>query len=193
MKKVLLLSFLAILGIVVLVVAVYMASRLKRYSKIFNTNHYYEIYRKIGEIKEAAIKNIESEESDALWNKADPRALFTEAGLAIFYTISKTDNKYEHHVSISQYGRYTPHAVGEHFILYVADIMSWKIQKAIFFFTELPVYHGVIELSAEEHLAWEKKPIVKYRFDRKDDLRKRIWGHREQVRFDFVALHDKDD
>ena len=189
MKKVLLLSFLAILVIVMLVVGVYVVSCLKRYSKIFNTNHYYEIYGKIGEIKEAAIKNIES---DAPINKDDPRALITDAGLAIFYTISKTDNNYEHHISISQCGRYTPHAVGEHFILYVADIMSWKIQNAIFFFTELPVYHAVIELSAKEHLAWEKKPIIKYEFERKDDLRKRIWELREQVRFDFVALRDKD-
>jgi hypothetical protein len=78
---------------------------------------------------------LEAGQNVAPLNKDDPRALITDAGLAILYTITKSDKKYEQHMSISCYGRYIPHAVGEHFSLYVADLMSWKIQNAIFFFT----------------------------------------------------------
>jgi hypothetical protein len=182
--------FLTILMAGVFIVLFYMAPRIKFYSKIFNLNHYNEIYQSMDKIKKAAVSKKEEELTSL--NKDDPRAIITDAGLAIVYTITKNEKKYEHHMSVSCYGRYTPHAVGEHFSVYIADIMSWNIQDVEFFFTETPVYHAIIELQEEEHLAWEKSSIIKPNFAAEDELRKHIQGLLEQVQFQMVILNEDD-
>lgn len=57
MNKLLLVILLTILVIVIIFVLI-MASRFKRYSKIFNLNHYHEICQRMDDIKEAAIQSI---------------------------------------------------------------------------------------------------------------------------------------
>jgi hypothetical protein len=88
-------------------------------------------------------------------------------------------------------GRYTPHAVGEHFLLFVADIMSWKIQDAIFYFTETPIYHADLVYQLEEHLFWEKKQI-KPKIESRDEVRGRIEKLSKEVEFRSVVLSDLD-
>jgi hypothetical protein len=81
---------------------------------------------------------------------------------------------------------------GERFSLYVADIMSWDIQNAIFFFTETPIYHAIIEFKAEEQLAWEESLIIKPNFATKIEWSNRIQELMEQVQFQMMILNEND-
>jgi len=128
MSRLFLFGAFAIFIIGMIIVTIIMLPRIRKYSKIFNSNHYSEILLKLEDVKNAALNNIESDVNTLPIKKDDPRVLITKAGLAIFYTITTATDKYHHHISISCYGKYTPCAVGEHFVLFVADIMSWDIQ-----------------------------------------------------------------
>jgi hypothetical protein len=191
MNKVLLFILLTLLVIVIILV-VTIGPIFKKYSRIFSLNHYREICVKMSNIKEAAIKAIPTDTDDSPIKRDDPRTLITSAGLAIFYTISKTETTYEHHFSISMPGQDIPHAIGEHFSIYVADLMAWEIHDAVFFFSDTPVFHARLELPSDKQLAWEKTLITLPRVASKDDIRKRNQELRAQVKFHSVSLPEKD-
>src|SRR5688572_17374355 len=94
-------------------------ARVSMYRKLFAKEHFFQVGEGIDALKQAALSNIDIDVPQAARSPSDdPRWFRTDAGLALFYTITKqSSGKYLHHASVSLSGTYTAHGVGERFIL----------------------------------------------------------------------------
>lgn len=148
-----------VLGGVLLLVLLRLTMSARKYARIFAGTHYAQVADGLGPARDAAATRAETpREPDGPPDDDDPRFIFTDQGLAVGYSVVRTEPEYVHHLSVSMAGGYTPRAVGETFTLFVAEAMAWPMDRARFFVSEHPVYHGEVRLTEAEHGAWAAGP-----------------------------------
>ena len=72
-----------VVGVGVLLIVIWLASRARRFAALFGDPHLLEIGRGLGRVKAAALAHVMHDERDGPTAADDPRVLSTSAGLAI--------------------------------------------------------------------------------------------------------------
>ena len=140
---------------------IWIRTRGSLYRKLFAEAHFLEVGQKIGVLKQTALSNIGIEDAQkARSPDDDPRWFRTEAGLAVFYTITnKSPGKYVHHASVSVAGTYTTHAVGERFILLWARLLGIGYERLALGVSKATVHHATFVLGEAEQIDFARRPV----------------------------------
>src|SRR3954468_3534958 len=145
-------------GFVVAIVAAFLLSRASSYRQLFADEHFIAIGRGAAHLKAAAIAQIIQTDSDHPASPNDPRILKTPAGLAIVYTVQKRESGFVHHCSVSVSGRYTAHAVGGTFVIFIMKLIGIPIERSQFEIGASTVHHGEATLDQAAHGALLRVP-----------------------------------
>src|SRR5262249_54228871 len=130
-------------GVVLALVAVWFfySGRLSR--RVFADEHFQEVAAKLPALKRAALEQPVLTEADLPRPPNDPRALLTDVGLAVVYTISPEGDAYSHHLSVSLPARgYTAHAVGDMFMWFLARLLGIEMNRLRLGISPTTVHHA---------------------------------------------------
>jgi hypothetical protein len=117
----------AVAAVVVLLLAYWVYSRVRAYRRIFATKSFLEIARRLPAAKEAAIAR--ADEAPGEMNPLeDPRAIITDAPMAVFYTVEQIGRQYRHQLSLSVPG-YTAHTVGDQFLRWILHLLEVDLDE----------------------------------------------------------------
>jgi hypothetical protein len=131
----------------------------RKYARIFAGTHYAEIADLLGPARDAAAERAnDPPEENPSFAEEDPRLFVSSAGLAVGYSAARKEDGFEHRLTVALTTSYTTRAVGEAFALFVAEAMSWPMDRARFVKTEQRTFHGQVTLSEAEHEAWASGP-----------------------------------
>lgn len=148
-----------VVGVGVLVVVLWLASRARRFAALFGPPHLLEIGRGLVRVKAAALAQVMHDESDGPTDGNDPRVLSTSAGLAIVYTVSQRGQRFVHHCSLSVIGGPTAHAVGGAFVMFVAKLLGLTQSELQCHVAPSTVHHVQLEVDPAGHSALAALPI----------------------------------
>jgi hypothetical protein len=148
-----------IVGLGVLLIALWLSSRARRYARLFADPHLLEIGRGLARVKAAALAHVIRDERDEPMARDDPRILATSAGLAIVYTVSERELGFVHHCSVSVIGGPTAHAVGGTFVLFVAKLLGLTPAELRCSVAASTVHHAELSLDAARHAALAARPV----------------------------------
>lgn len=136
-------------------------SRIRKYRRLSADEHYLEIAREVARLKVAALDRVIALDEDEAPSPTDPRALITSAGLALFYTARRSDDRFAHHYSVSVAGGYTSHLVGEMFTLFIARLLGVPFEALTLEVGRSSVYHAEFHLSAAEQSKFAERAVPK--------------------------------
>jgi len=148
-----------VIGVGVVLVALWLASRARRYARLFADPHLLEVGRGLVRAKAAALAHVIQDERDEPVAPDDPRVLTTSAGLAIVYTVSERESCFVHHCSVSVIGGPTTHAVGGTFVLLVAKLLGLAPAELSCSVAASTVHHAELSLDADRHAALAALPV----------------------------------
>lgn len=146
------------IGVFVLLIVLWVASKGRLYGRIFSTEHYAELADAMPAVKAAACDMINQD--PVLPPTEDQRVVITSAGIAILYTISHKDDEFTHHFSISIAGRLTPYAVGGSFTLYIARLLGLDESKLEVGVSEGNVFHTEWRCSEAEQNEFSSRTVA---------------------------------
>jgi hypothetical protein len=126
--------------------------------KIFSNDHLIEIAEQMEVGKPLAVSLADvAEEKFAL--EDDPRTFVTSAGIVIYYTISRNENLYLHHFSLTdQYG-ITAHAVGATLVVYIGLLLNIPPDILTVERSEQQVFHASFDLTEAEQAMFVASPL----------------------------------
>src|SRR3954447_1777712 len=110
-------------ALVVVLAFAWMFLRGNVYKHLFADAHFVEVARGLARVKTAALANPLADDTEMPPPHEDPRVLTTSAGMILAYTVSRVEDRFVHHYSVSVGGGYIAHAVGETFVLLAAKLM----------------------------------------------------------------------
>jgi hypothetical protein len=133
-----------------------------KYRQIFADEHFVEIAQGVAGMKRAALDDINDPTAADIPDPNDGRLLTSSAGLVIYYDITKDDDRFVHHYSISVGGGYTAHAVGRTFGIYVAQLLGVPLDTLTLVVTESSIHHieFTLDPSSQELFAARAVPVV---------------------------------
>jgi hypothetical protein len=130
----------AAVGLAVLI----MWSSWRTSKRVFTDAHIAEFVKTLFELKESALKKLDSPDDKEVDGKV------TSARLAVSYSINKDNGQFRHHLAISTSGRPTPHAIGDLFV-YLA---IWSLGLPVDLFrlesSQTSVHHGKVTISKDD-------------------------------------------
>lgn len=129
------------------------------YRRLFADEHFLEAARGVARVKIGAMENPVSEDAEVPSPEEDPRVLMTSAGLVLFYTVRRVDERFVHHYSVSVAGGYTAHAVGETFVLLTARALGIAYDRLALGVGASTVHHAEFELSEDENESFRARPV----------------------------------
>jgi hypothetical protein len=129
------------------------------YRRLFADAHFVEVARGVDRLKDAALERVIVSDEDEVASPADRRTLVTSAGLALLYTVRAVEGRFVHHYSVSVAGRYTAHAVGETFTLFVAKLLGLPFEALALGVGRSTVHHAEFRLSAGEQAEFAARPV----------------------------------
>jgi thiamine pyrophosphate-dependent acetolactate synthase large subunit-like protein len=89
----------------------------------------------------------------------DPRAFVTRAGIVIYYTISRNDNLYSHHFSLTDRYGITAHAVGATLVVYIGLLLNIPPDILTVERSEQQVFHASFDLTEAEQAMFVASPL----------------------------------
>lgn len=145
-------DILFILVILLTLASLWLLSVLGEYAKLFTDEHFREVASRLPALKRAALERIIVSKADAAFTPEDPRGMRTSAGLAILYIIGREQDWFHHCLSVSSTTHaYTPHAVGDVFICFIARLLGLRMDRLHLWVSPKTVHHAEFRLSVEEH------------------------------------------
>lgn len=157
--------------------------RLCKYRRLYADEHYLEIAREVARLKVVALDRIVAPDEDEPPSPTDPRALVTGAGLALFYTVWRIEDRFVHHYSVSVAGDYTAHAVGETFTLFVAKLLGVPFEALALEVWPSTVHHAEFHLSAAEQSEFAERAVPKVSLAEIKSFRSEWMEAREHLRW----------
>jgi hypothetical protein len=148
-----------VVGVGVIVVVLWLASRARRFAALFGDPHLLEIGRGLARVKAAALTQVMHDERDGPTAGDDPRVLSTSAGLAVVYTVSERGQRFVHHCSISVIGGPTAHAVGATFVMFVTKLLGLAQPELQCHVAPSTVHHAQLEVDPARHAELAALPI----------------------------------
>jgi hypothetical protein len=148
-----------VVGVGILLVVLWLASRARRFAALFGDPHLLEIGRGLVRVKAAALARVMRDERDSPAAADDPRVLATNAGLAIVYTVSERGPRFVHHCSVSVIGGPTPHAVGGAFVMVVAKLLGLTPSELQCHIGASTVHHAALAVDAPRHAELAAQPL----------------------------------
>src|SRR5262249_31753325 len=129
------------------------------YRRLFADEHFLEIAQAAAGLKAAAFERANMGEPTT---PSDPRILMTRCGLAVVYTLRRTEEDFIHHFSVSVAGSITAHAVGATFVTFVSQIIGLPLATMRFEIAPSTVHQGEATLGQDEHerLAGSPTPAI---------------------------------
>lgn len=152
------------------------------YIKIYSKEHYWEIAKEIKKLKEIVIKTFE-EKIQCTESEEDPRQFTLDTGVCFFYTITKSDEHYLHHIRMRIIDKYTPPPLGQLLTIYVSDLLAFNRKTVYFSQTRTPIYHAKIYLTPEVHENWKKIEVPEQ--DQRAGIHKQYWSLIESKKISF--------
>jgi len=147
-----------IVGAVVLfLIILWVVSKDRRYKKIFEPEHYVEFAESLAAVTSAACDKIGEPPTNPPTD--DSRFFLTAARIVFLYTITEENGQYEHYFSISIAGRYTPHAVGRTFAIYVARLLGIDLDQLKIGISQANVFHSVFTLAQKKQIEFKNREI----------------------------------
>ena len=144
------------IGTLVTGVVAWVVSRTRALGRIFSDYHLLEVAEGLAELKRAALSRTAMETPNA----DDPRLLQTDAGLALFYTVTLNESgDYVHHGSVSVVGGHTTGAVGQTFCLLWARLLGFPYERLTLSFSDSGVHHAVVILTEAEQSEFVNAPV----------------------------------
>jgi len=135
--------------------------RIRAYRRFFADEHFLEIAREVARLKIAALDRVVALDEHEAPSPTDPRALVTSAGLALFYTIRRIDDRFVHHYSVSVARGHTAHLVGEMFTLFVARLLGVPFEALTLEVGRSAVHHAEFHLPATEQSKFAERAAPK--------------------------------
>jgi hypothetical protein len=151
----------AVPGFALAVIVWWIVSRILAYRRLFADESFLEVAREVDRLKVAALNKITALDEDESSSPTDPRALVTSAGLALFYTVRRIDDRFVHHYSVSVAGRYTAHTVGEGFALFVAKLLGVPFEALTLEIGPSAVHHAEFHLSSAEQSRFALRAVAR--------------------------------
>jgi hypothetical protein len=151
-------------GISVLLLAVLAAFAAAKVSRLLSAKHLSEISDGMASLKIVALKTImrpgELYEKELYSDLVDKQTFVSSAGLGLMYTVSKQDNLYMHHISISLSSSTLAHSAAMTIAAWISYFLNIPTQK-ISVPPELSnapgaVWHITFELSEKEESDYEQ-------------------------------------
>lgn len=171
--------WLVLLGVVIVA---FVAMRLRRYARFFSDEHWLEVARGLGPVKQAALERvIRDGEGEPRVQENDPRAFVSSAGLAIVYTVSEGAGGYVHHWSVGAVSGPTAHALGGAFVLFVAKLLGFSPSDLRCEVAPSTVHHAEVVLDAAQHAALAAAPAREVSREELAELRREILEARLRV------------
>jgi hypothetical protein len=131
----------------------------RRYNAIFANEHFIEFARGVAGVKAAAYAEMLDLSEVRPLPPGDHRVFLSSAGIALVYTISPRNARFDHHFSVSFAGWYTPKAVGESFVLLTAKALGVPYHRLDLGVGGSTAHHADLQLSEEEHEAMRHRPV----------------------------------
>ncbi|MCL2777978.1 MAG: hypothetical protein FWD73_08235 [Polyangiaceae bacterium] len=125
------------------------------YRRVFSDPHLMELASAAPRLRTAALDLLDYPP----YGPNDPRAFLTSAGIGVLYTITKENDCFVHHCSVSLSGGVTPGAVGRRFIAACVRLFDLPADKVEYVVGVSTVHHARAMLSLAEHEAL----VFKYR------------------------------
>ncbi len=128
--------------------------------KLLAEKHLREVAEALEPVKQAACRLLLATPADFAPLPRDPRLLASSAGLLVFYTVSRDNSCYCHHLSLSVVGGHTPPRAGETLILFLAGLLGVprdRLQRTVF---PSMVHEVQFVLDEREHAALLGRPIT---------------------------------
>lgn len=141
----------------VLVMVFYLARRIWFYRRLYADVHFSQICQAMDALRNAAMAQTACKPSHV--RSDDPRILITRRGLLIYYTIQKTEQGYQHHLSLSLPGRFMPVSAGRTFLACVMTLLNWPLDSTVCFYTTSGHYHADWIMPNGQFTGWSEKPI----------------------------------
>ncbi|GMV80467.1 MAG: hypothetical protein AMXMBFR7_16510 [Planctomycetota bacterium] len=147
-------------GIALPIFVIWILSRSSNYDKLFDDAHVLWVAGQISLLKAAALEQIGTENAPLVFAVDDRRRLISDAGIAMLYTISRNDRgRYEHHASVSLAGAYTPRAIGELFVLLLANRLRIPFERLSLSVSPARVHHVEWEFDEAEQAAFVERRV----------------------------------
>lgn len=134
---------LAVIGGLVVLVALYVACRGRYYTRLFSARSFREFHRGLSRAIEAAQRKA----PDQPPSRDDGTAFVTDSGLAVAVTSSKGDDGNQAlHISLSQPGQVTTHALCSRFGFFAVAMFEDVKGELTPYYTDSGVHHLVFRL-----------------------------------------------
>jgi hypothetical protein len=161
----------------------WIALRIRKYRRLSADEHYFEMAREVARLKTAALDKVIALGADEAPSPSDPRASVTGAGLALFYTVRRSDDRFIHHYSVGVAGGYTSRLVGEMFTLFVARLLGVPFEALTLEVGRSTVHHAEFNLSAAEQSKFAERAVPAPSPAEVTSFRKEYLGARERLRW----------
>jgi len=137
--------WIAVVASLIVLIAVFVATRGRYYKRLFSTESFREFHGSLSRAVELA-QHKRPDQPPAL---EDGTAFVTEAGLAVGVTCTNGDDGHQTlHISLSQRGNVTTHAVCSRFGFFVAAMLGSAKGELTPFYADSGVHHLVFRLQA---------------------------------------------
>ena len=149
------------------------------YKRIFCATHFVELAGVLQRSKDAACRSVDR--PPQLPPVGDPRVNVSSAEVATMYTVTSVEDEFEHYLSVSIAGRYTPHAVGGTLIVYFAKLLGVPLNSLEPGISERNVYHCVFRLSAAAHSELASRLIAVPTIQEFEAQRQQLFTDRDSI------------
>ncbi len=140
--------------------------------RLLEEKHLLETAEALEAVKRAALERPIASPADFAPLPRDPRVLATSAGLLLFYTVSRLDRQYNHHLSLSAAGGYLPRVAGETLLLYFADLLGIPYNRLQLSVSPTTVRHAEFVLDEKEQAELARRRVAPLAEKRLPELRK---------------------
>jgi hypothetical protein len=135
-------------AVLIALVAAFGLKSARYYGRMFSESHFREFHVALAEAIRSAATSEELQRPDAD-DSARCKSFLTKAGLGAAATFSvHPDGGYDLHISLSQPGRATTHAVGGNFGLFILAMLQGNKAGLTAYFTDSGVRHLSFELAS---------------------------------------------
>lgn len=134
-------------------------SRARTYARLLSDAHFRTISQRVPALRREALARIVHEERDAIRDANDSRVLRTEHGLAIVYTVSKLEEKFVHHCSVSFPEQHVAQGSRDLFMHFMVLRLGLPLKELHSGGGFSAVRHAECVLSPEAHAALTAQPL----------------------------------
>ena len=147
--------FAAVVVLVLLVLRVVWSMR-RKYSRLLSDDNFTELLGLIPSLKKVALERL----GEPLHPPDDPRIAFTQAGLAVFYSVEPSGDGYLHHLSFSHGGGSMAFAAGGRFMYVTLSALGTLGDLKAVAHTRGGVTHGVFQMSEIQEREYVNRAVM---------------------------------